>query len=165
MATPQNIKLGYLRHPESHEMFAPYTHASAVLGLSSYLEDHLNLFVHKAGDTMTGALTLPSLIHTGDENLEDSDASLFLSNGHMISYGTLLNSVNISLHSLQHDGTNATRDGDPTNTNNANAGLELHKSDGSVIGTKVVVPFSAVVNDTTNDATEGEVVIIINGKF
>lgn len=164
MAT-QTVKVGYLKDSESDKIFLPKTIASSVIGLSSYFDGTFNTFVKKAGDTMTGALTLPSLIHTGDADLQDKDASLFLSNGHLISYGTLLESLNITLHSVQHNGSAATRTGDSDNVNNTTAGLELHKSDGSVIGTKVVVPFSAIVNDVTNDATKGKIVVILNGNF
>lgn len=164
MAT-QQAKLGYLKDPETGKIFLPKTHATSVIGLSSYFDSTFGNFVKKAGDTMTGALTLPSLIHTGDADLQDENASLFLSNGHLISYGTLLNSINTTLHSVQHNGSAATRTGDPDNVNNTTAGLELHKSDGSVIGTKVVVPFSAIVNDVTNDATKGKIVVILNGNF
>lgn len=70
-----NIKLGYIRDPESHEMYFPYTHYLGVVGLDEHVYDliggSVNNYIPLAGSSsITGNLTAATnnSIDLGDVN-------------------------------------------------------------------------------------------------
>lgn len=155
MSATQHIKLGYIREPESHEMFFPYTHVSAIIGLTQWGQGLLGDYLPIAGGTMTGALHAPTIYITGHEDDDDSETSLLLANGSLLPYEDFMALIGATLVSVANTETDS--------SNPPNSGLELQNADGETIGSRVTVPTSALRNDTATG--NAAVTIIINGNF
>lgn len=115
-----NIKLGYIRDPESHEMYFPYTHFLGVVGLDEHVYDliggSVDNYIPLAGSSsITGNLTAATnnSIDLGDANhiwktvyagnvytgSINSDSILFSNK----TFSTTLNGVSISKNILAND--------------------------------------------------------------
>lgn len=113
--TQTNIKLGYIRDPESHEMYFPYTHYLGVVGLDEHVYDliggSVDNYIPLAGSSsITGNLTAATnnSIDLGDATHIWKTVYAGSINNDNISFtnktfSTTLNGVSISKNILAND--------------------------------------------------------------
>lgn len=167
MASSQHIKLGYLREPESHEMFFPYTHVEAIIGLNTKLSDILHPVTINL-DGVERTVLAPAdwatpLTEVALNKLQGPTSGNLT--GYLKRVSTTVDSETVyswvldpyggsSLDSVNQSGASMASGSTVT------AGLKTTTSTGS---TYQKISFAAITNDTAtgNDA----VTIIINGNF
>lgn len=166
MSQSEHIKLGYLREPESHEMFFPYTHAQAIIGLSSKLSEVLH--------PVTINLDGNSRVVYAPEGWGSALESVALQNlqgpisGNLTGYLKRIYDTTSGVYGWELDpyGGGAKEavmnDGSIiTTTTTATAGLRRQTGTNSYDYQKI--SFASIVNDTSTGTNA--VSIILNGNF